>query len=184
MGHVRRGPAPHGDLVAHFHGDRADAVVGTEVHAAEVIGEPLVDGPVPLGVAAVENDRVGRVLLLHPVELFGNDPVGLIPADGFKFPLAPLSHALQGRPDAVLAVDIAALGGTLCAELAVVVGMAGRALHPDDLPVLDVAVQAAVVAGAADGAQGVPDLDAGVLPGDLCFQFFLQFSQEGPLPRI
>ena len=65
-----------------------------------------------------------------------------------------------------------------------IVGVLRRPLHPDDFPVLHVAVQPAVVAGAANGAQGVLDFNPRVLAGDFCLESFLTFCQESPLPKI
>ena len=50
-----------------------------------------------------------------------------------------------------------------------VIGVLRRPLHANDLTVLHIAVQAAVMAGAADRAQRVLDLDPRIFPGDLCF---------------
>ena len=99
--------------------------------------------------------------------------IGLVPADGLKLALTPSAHPAQGRFDPVLPVHVVPQGGALGAELPVVVGVLLGALHPDDLSVLHIAVHAAVVAGAADGAERAPHLDPGVLTGDFRPDFLL-----------
>ena len=53
-----------------------------------------------------------------------------------------------------------------------------RSLHADDLAILHIAVHAAVMAGAADGAQGVLHFNASILAGNLGFDLLFQFSQR------
>ena len=148
------------------------------------MGEAVQDRTVPLAVAAEEGDGAGAVLLLHPVELLGDDLVGLVPADGFKLPLAAFAYPAQGRLDPVLPVDIVAQGGPLRAELAMVEGVVRGPFHADDPAVFYVAIYAAVDAGAADRAQGVLYLDAGILTGDLGFDSLFQLSQRMSLLKI
>ena len=142
------------------------------------MGKAVEDGAVPLAVAAEEGHGIGAVLLLDLIELPGDGLIGLVPADGLEPALAPLAYPAQRGFDAILPVDKVPQGGALCAQVAVVVGVLRGALHPDDFPVLHIAVHAAVVAGAADGAQGVLDLDSGIGTGDLGFDFLFKLSQR------
>ena len=142
------------------------------------MGKAVEDGAVPLAVAAEEGHGIGAVLLLDLIELPGDGLIGLVPADGLEPALAPLAYPAQRGFDAILPVDKVPQGGALCAQVAVVVGVLRGALHPDDFPVLHIAVHAAVVAGAADGAQGVLDLNAGVRARNLGLDFRFKLSQR------
>ena len=98
--------------------------------------------------------------------------------------LGTISDALDWEDVYKRQVDIVSQGGAFGTELAVVIGVLRRAFHPDDLPVLYIAVHATVVTGAADRAQGMSDLDSGVLARNLCLNSFLKFSQRIFLLKI
>ena len=127
----------------------------------------IIEGAEPLGVTAHESHGVGRILLLHSVQLLSDDGISLVPADGLELALAPCTYPLHGCFEAVFTVDVLAVGRTLGAQCAVVAGEAGRTLDFDDLAVLDIGVDAALGAGGADIADGMADLDAGFGTGDL-----------------
>jgi hypothetical protein len=137
------------------------------------MGQTVENGPVPLAVAAEKRHRMSGVLLFDTEEVLGDDPIGLIPADGFKLALAPFPHTAQRRFNPVLPVYIVPQGGTLGAEFAMVIRVLQRALYPDDLPVFYIAVHAAVVAGAADGTQRAPHFNSGIRTGDLGLDLLL-----------
>ena len=128
-------------------------------------------------MTAVKYDRMGRIRLFDAVEIFGDDLIRLVPGDRLKLALAALANALERGLNAVLAVEIVAVGAALGAELAVVVGMVLRAFDLYDLTVFYIAVQTAVLVGAANGAYGRANLDAGILAGDLRLDSFFKLSQ-------
>ena len=177
VSHIRSALTARRHLVRDLFGHGADAVVRAEIHTAEHVGEPVVDRPVPFGVSAVKGHGMRGILFFYLVQPFSDDLVCFLPADRLKFPLPPLPNTAQRCFDPVFPVNVVALGGTFGAEFTVAVRVSGSAFHPDDFPVLHITVQAAVMAGAADRAEGMADFNSGVLPGNFCFHFLFQFSQ-------
>ncbi len=182
VGHVRPGQLARRHLPGHPARRHAGGGLGAVVEGAEGVGEPPQPGAVPLVVAAEEGHRVRPVLLPDGQQLPGDLAVCLVPGDGLEPALSPLPHPAQGGEDPVLPVDVAPVGQPLGAKAAPAAGVLVHPLHLQQLPVLHVGVDAAVVGGAADGAHRVLDLDACLRAGDLRPDQFFQLIHGSSPP--
>ena len=161
----------------HLVGLLAAAALGDVVGASEAGGQALQGRPVPLGKAGHKGHRFRTEVRPVPLELFANDSVGFLPADGLKLPFAFLAHPFQRVEDPLRVVDILPDACAPGAELALGVGVVHRALRSDDAAILHIGVDAAVGVGIADAAAGFMDGDLPILRGG-------RFSLQGGLFRI
>ena len=161
----------------HLVGLLAAAALRNVVGASKAGGQALQGRPVPLGKAGHKGHRFRTEVCPVPLQLFGDDFVSLVPADGFKFPLALFAHPFQRVEDPLRVVDILPDACAPGAELALGVGVVHRALRFDDAAILHIGVDAAVGVGIADAAAGFVDGDLPILRGG-------RFSLQGGLFRI
>ena len=151
--HVRPGRPARGHLPGHKARGKAGAGFRGVILRSEGKRQPMQPGPEPLGVAPEEQHAVRAVLPPDRQQPVRDLPVGFLPGDLLKFPLAASAHPLQRRQNPVLPVDILPVGQPLGAEQPVVHGMPVDSLHLYDPAVLHIGVDAAVKRGAADRAQ-------------------------------
>ena len=161
------GVGTHGDVADDgLGGDPGRACAAGALHAvvgrAEERGQALHGAAGLLGVAAVEEDLLGAVLLLHAVQLGGDALVSLVPGDG-----RPLGGAGalgvgadHGRGDALGIVELLHGGKALGAQGAGGVALARLDVH--DLAVLHGAGDAALGDVVAHVAVGVLDFLGGI----------------------
>ena len=175
VGHIR----PPLLTSCHFPGHKGSGVAGAGltavVGAAKSVGQAAEHLAVPLGVAGVERHALRAVLCLGGIQPLGDLGVSLVPGDGFKLALAALAHPLERGEDAILPVDVLAVGQALGAQAAIVGGVTVDALDLDNLAILDVGIDAAVHPGRADIAYSMAHLDARVRAGDLRLDLAFQF---------
>ena len=175
VGHIRAALLACSHFPGHKGGGVAGAGLTAVVGAAECVGQAAEHLAVPLGVAGVERHALRAVLCLGGIQPLGDLGVSLVPGDGFKLALAALAHPLERGEEAILPVDVLAVGQALGAQAAVVGGVAVDALDLDHLAILDVGIDAAVHPGRADIAYSMAHLDARVRAGDLRLDLAFQF---------
>ena len=65
-------------------------------------------------MSTIKDHGMRRICFFDPIEVFGYDRIGLVPADRLKFPLAPLADTLKRRLNTVPAIDIVSIAGSFC----------------------------------------------------------------------
>ena len=165
--HVRAGHLAVEQLERHRGGREAGARLGAEVGRAVLQRQALHEGAQLLGVADVEDRRLGPALGPDALEVGGDLLERLVPRDRLELAGAARPGAPQRREQPVLVVDVLARRGALGAERAAVVRILARALDLDDAAVAHVEVEAALRRGIADRADRLAHLDAGVRAGEL-----------------
>ena len=133
------------------------------------MSHPVQPRSVPFAVAREEHDALRTILSFNFVEVLSDHADGLIPADRLEFAFAPCADALQRSFDPVFPVNIAFTGLALYADFSFVPRMGIHAFDLDDPAVFNIAVDAAVHTGTADGAHGVLHFDPCIFSRNLGF---------------
>ena len=153
MLHIRSGRPARGHLPGHEARGETGAGLRGVILRSERKCQPMQPGTEPLGVAPEKQHAVRAVPGPDRQQAVRNLPIGFLPGDLLKFPLAATAHPLQGCQNPVLPVDILPVGQPFGAEQPVVHGMPFCPLHLYDPAVPHIGVDAAVERGAADRAQ-------------------------------
>ncbi len=160
----------------------AGARLGAEVGRAVLQRQALDERAQLLGIADVEDGRLGAALGLDALEV-GDDLVErLLPRDRRELAGAAGPDAPQRREQPVLVVDVLAGRGALGAERAAAVRVLARALDLDDAAVAHGEVEAALGSGVADGADRLAHFDPRVGAGELGLQ--TAFGSVHVLPSL
>ena len=167
----------------HHRGREAGARLGAEVGRAVLQREALDERAHLLGVAAVEDGRLGSALGLDALEVGGDLLERLVPRDRLELAGAARSGAPERRQQPVLVVHVLARRGALGAQRAAVVRVLARALDLDDAAVAHREVETALRRGVADGADRLADLDPRVGAGELGPQPALRCRPRDALPH-